>query len=210
MCGSSDSQNQINTAQINFMNQLSSQYATTYGQNQQIFNQLQASLAPLVAGGPSQEGYSPEQKAALNAQATEGAAQAYRQTATATREQQMARGGGNIPFTNAADEQLNGQIAISAENNLNNQKLDILNNDYATGRANYATAVGALSGVPGAIENPLTSSAGAVTGSGNAAASEANTIQAANDSWMGLVGGLADTALSGGLKLAGGGKKAGG
>lgn len=203
MCGASQEQKDLNASQTNFYNQLTSQYATEYANNQEILNTLKTSLSPIVTAGPSQEGFSPEQKAALNAQATEGAAKAYRDTQTATREAQAARGGGNSPFTSAADEQLNSQIALGAETNLNNNKLDIINKDYDTGRENYGAAVGALSGVPSAIQSANSSAAGVATGAGGAAAEEANAINSANSSWMGLVGGLASSAV-GGLTSAGG------
>lgn len=209
MCGSSAQQNQINASQINYMNTLTSQYSTEFGQNQAILATLTSTLSPIVAAGPSQAGYSPTELAALNAQATESTAAGYRSAATAEGERQATLGGGNSPFTSAAQEQLQSGLMTSATNELTNQKTGILSNDYATGRANFQAATGALEGASGSQENPLSTAAGEVNNSGTAAANEANSINAADNSWMGLLGGVASAAVgglaSGGIKIGGGG-----
>lgn len=196
MCGSSKQQNSINDAQTEFYKQLTSQYQTDFAQNQDVLKQLTSTLSPIIAAGAGQEGYTPEQKAALNAQATEGSAQAYRQAATAANEGMAARGGGNIPITGPATEQLSDQLKLGAETNLNNEKLGITTNNFALGRQNFNTAVGQLASVPGALEGATNGAAGAATSAGTAAATEANEINKSNNSWMGLVGGLIGTATS--------------
>ncbi|HEX3682202.1 MAG TPA: hypothetical protein VHU83_06635 [Bryobacteraceae bacterium] len=195
MCGSSQNQNNINNAQIQFMDTLTAQYQQEFAQNQEILNTLTSSLQPIINGGPSQEGYSPQELAALNTQATQQAGQAYAQAKQATDESIAAKGGGDLFVPSGATQQVDADLDISAENNLSNQKLNILQSDYATGLSEYESAIGALSGVPGAIDNASTGAAGAVTNSSNAAANEANAITEANNSWMGLLGGVAGAAL---------------
>lgn len=197
MCGSTSNQNEVNTEQIQFMKQLSDQYSTEYAGNQAILNNLTSSLTPIIQAGINQQGYSPAELTALNSQATQQSGQAYAQEAQALNENMGAAGGGNVFMPSAAHEAITAGLGASAENNLSNQKLGITQNNYATGRQNYTGAVGMLAGVPGALQGANNGNAGAFTNSGNAAASEANTIQQANDSWMGLVGGLANTALKG-------------
>lgn len=196
MCGSTSNQNEVNNAQISFMNQLQGEYATEYGENQDVLNTLTSSLTPIINAGPNQQGYSPAELTALNSQATQGAGQAYQQEAQALGESQGAAGGGNVFMPSAATQAVKAGLGASAENNLSNQKLGITTNNYAVGRANYGNAVGALSGVPASIQSATSGAAGSVTGAGSAAASEANSIQQANDSWEGLVGGLAGSAAS--------------
>lgn len=195
MCGSSQNQNDINNAQIQFMDTLTAQYQQEFAQNQEILNTLTSSLQPIINGGPSQQGYSPQELAALNTEATQQAGQAYAQEEQAVNESMAAKGGGDLFVPSGATEQIDASLANSAETNLSNQKLNILQSDYQTGLSEYESAIGALSGVPGAIDTATTGAAGAVTNSSNAAASEANAITEANNSWMGLIGGVAGAAL---------------
>lgn len=190
MCGSTSNQNEVNNAQISFMQQLQGEYATEYGQNQDVLNTLTSSLTPIINAGINQQGYSPAEVTALNGQATQQSGQSYAQEKQALDEQMGSQGGGNVFMPSAAKSAVDSSLGASAENNLSNQKLGITQNNYATGRANYLNAVGSLSGVPAAIQSASSGAAGSVTNSGNAAASEANSIQQANDSWMGMVGGL--------------------
>jgi hypothetical protein len=123
-----------------------------------------------------------------------------------------ARGGGNIALPSGAQSQVQEMIGTAAEN----QKSSALNTinlaNYAQGRQNYFNAVGALAGVPGATENALTGAANAATGAGGSAMQGATAIQQANNSWMGLLGGILGNAAqvgegfaTGGLSFAGGG-----
>ena len=211
MCGSSQNQNTINNAQIQAMNQqtsflstLTQQYQQDFSQNQQILQSLTSSLQPIISGGPSQQGYSPQEIATLNAQAAESTAAGYRSAATSTGEESAARGGGNSFIPSAAQSQINAQLASSATNQETNLQTGILQSGYELGNKNYEAAIGQLAGVPGALEgatagaaSSVNSGANALTSSSNAAASEANAITEANNSWMGLVGGIASTALGG-------------
>lgn len=191
MCGASQDQKDINKQQIAFMNQLQTQYASQYADNKAIMDTLTSTLKPIVDAGINQEGFSPAELNALNGQAIQQSGQAYAQEKQALGESMAGAGGGQVFMPSAATESVKASLAASAENNLSNQKLGITSADFATGRQNYTNAVGMLAGVPGAIGSANNGASGAVVNSGSAAASEANSIQAANSSWMGLVGGLA-------------------
>jgi hypothetical protein len=198
MCGSSKTQNNINAQQVAFMQQLQSQYQTDFAKNQSIFNDLSATLTPIIAAGPTQQGFSDQEMAALNTQARETAAQTASQTNQAINQQVMARGGGNNPnLTSPAMAMLDQQSDLSAENQLSQTLNQNTVEGFQQGNQNFRNAVGALAGIPGALESPLTSAGNGVVNSGNAAADEANKINSANNSWMGLLGGLAGTALGG-------------
>jgi len=191
MCGSSDAQNNINQQQQAFYKQLTDQYQTEFGQNQAILKSLTDALTPLITAGP-QQGFSPEETAALNTQATEQAAQAAAQTKQALNEGIAARGGGNNPnLTNPATAQLDEAADLAAQKQLSDAKLGITQNNYATGRQQFNNALGLLSGVPGSVQGANSSAASVATGAGDSAAQEANAINQSNNSWMGLLGGLA-------------------
>lgn len=197
MCGSTQTQNNLSNEEASFMSQLQGQYQQEFGQNQTILNSLTSALTPIIAGGPSQNLFSPQETAALNTQAEQGAANSYSQTLQATKEQMEAAGGGNTYVPSGVEGQIEGEIGVSAENNLANQKLGITESGYQAGLNEYNDALGLLSGVPSAIENPLSTSANATSNSGNTANSEANAVEQANNSWMGLLGGVASTAITG-------------
>lgn len=201
MCGASQQQENLATSQSNFYNQLTSQYQTEFSQNQAILSNLTKTLTPIINAGPSQQGYSPEEIAALNAQATEGTAAGYRSTATAMNEQEAALGGGNSPITSAAQEQLQSTAMTNAENQLTNAKTGILQSGFQQGATNFANATGQLVGAVGGTENPLSGAAGATTGAGSSAMTGATDVNNANNQWEGLLGGLASSALSGGIQL---------
>lgn len=196
MCGSSQAMNEINQSQINFYNTLAQTYQTEFGQNQAIFGELSSSLAPIVAAGVNQQGFSASELASLNTAAIQNAGNTYAQESQAANESMAARGGGNVALPSGAQAQLQEEIGTAAENQKSNALNTINLQNYATGRQNYFNAVGALGGVPGATEGPLANAANAATGAGGAAATQANAINAANNSWMGLIGGVLSNATS--------------
>src|SRR5258708_29479008 len=70
--------------QNTFYKQLSEQYATVFGQNQAITGALTSAFKPILEAGPSQEGFSPGQRTAMETQNTENVTTDYAQ-------QQMAQ-----------------------------------------------------------------------------------------------------------------------
>ncbi len=208
-----------------FYQQLLGMYSNAFGASSDIFKSLTSTLQPIFAAGPSQQGFSPQQLAALNTQATNQAAQSYQQTAQAVNEQMAAKGGGAYYTPGGAQAQIQASIGQNAENQLSSQKLAITNANYAQGQKNWETAAGLLSGIPGAeastfstLTNPLTAAENAAsgaagtlsgvgglatgginaaTGSANVAGNEANTIQQQSQSWMGMLGGIASGAING-------------
>jgi hypothetical protein len=77
MCGPTSAQTSALNQQTSLQATLQQEAETTYGEDQGILSQLKATYEPIVAAGPNQEGYSPEELAALNTQSTEGTAQNY-------------------------------------------------------------------------------------------------------------------------------------
>lgn len=189
MCGSTTMQNNLAQSESNFYSQMTNQYQQEFGQNQAIMQELQSSLLPTVEAGPNQMGFSSQELADLNSTAVTGAANAYNQESQALNEGEAAKGGNEF-VPSGAQEALQGQLTSSAENNLSNNILGIQQAGYDQGNKNYNAAIGALSGVPKAIEDPLSGLARSTTGASDSANTEANAVQQANDSWMGAVGGL--------------------
>lgn len=191
MCGPTGAQSQLQSGEVSFAKAMQDEYNTVFGQNQNILSDLTGSLSPIVAAGPSQQGFSAAENAALNTQATDQAAQNVKQVRQATNERMAAAGGGNTFLPSGAQEQINAGINTSAMNELSNERLGITEANYQAGRENWLNAVKDLETAPGATENPTSEFANATSNSSKVANDEANTIAAQGNSWMGLVGGLA-------------------
>ena len=95
MCGASAQQTQIEQEQQQFYQHGIQQKSTAWAEDQDILQALQSQYGQIFAKGPSQEGFSPEEKAALNTQVTEGTAQNYTQAEQAIQSSQAAAGGGS-------------------------------------------------------------------------------------------------------------------
>lgn len=209
MCGG-PSRQQVETfnAQMDFYNTMTTQARTVFGNALSVFDALNRAFAPIVAAGPNQEGFSPEEKTALMTQATEGTGQTYAHAAKALGEQVASQGGGNLYIPSGANDQLKEELLSSAAANEAAQKTSIIAKDYDIGRQNFYSAAGILGGATGTY-NPATGMATSATGAGSAASQTANEITQANNSWMNMVGsvlgGIGGSVVSGGMSNLGSG-----
>lgn len=189
MCGPSQSEKNLQASEASFDQTLQQDYSTTFAQNQDILNSLNSVLQPIVQAGPNQQGYSPQELAALNTQAIESNAQGYQQVAQATGQQEAAAGGGKTFLPSGVNAQINAAEASAAESNLSNENLGITTSNYAQGRANWQQALSGEESVA-AGESPV-AYAGATTNANQAAFGEANTInQQSNAEFGQILGGI--------------------
>jgi hypothetical protein len=188
--GATADQTNLGTSQSNFYNTLSQDYGTQFAQQGNILNSLNSALAPTVAAGASQFGYSPGQVNALNSTAIQGTAQQYQGAQKSLQNQQAAQGGGNAYLPSGVASQNSAALAAQGANQTSSQLLGIQNAGYAQGNANYNNAVNALGGVASQY-NP-TGYAGQATGAGSSAGNTFETIQKENTaaSPWGAVGGI--------------------
>lgn len=192
--GASSSENAINQQQQAFQTTLQNDYGQQFANQSNILSSLNNSLAPTVAAGPNQFGYSTGQTNSLNSTAIQGAASANKQAQQQVQNQQAIAGGGNEFLPSGVNAQVNASVASNSANNLSNNLLNIQNAGYQQGNQNYNNAIAGMGGVAGQY-NPLGYASG-TTGAGSAAFGGASTIQqqnAAASPWGaigGLVGGL--------------------
>jgi len=188
--GASTAQNNLANSQTSFYNQLTSDYGTQFANQSAILQSLNSALAPTVAAGASQFGYSPGQTNALNSTAIQGTAQQYQNAQKTLQNQQATQGGRNADLPSGVSAEQNATLAATGANQTSSELLGIQNAGYAQGNANYNTALNALGGVASQY-NPA-SYAGQATGAGNSAASETNLIQQENQaaSPLGILGGV--------------------
>lgn len=206
MCGPTDAEAELQQNQIDFYHRLAAQDTAVFGQDQSILNQLQSVYAPILAAGPSQYGYTPDQENVLKTQAATGTAQAYQQASRALTEKQAALGGGDTYLPSGVNMQQQAQLASAAAAQRANQNLAIKTQGYEQGNKNFMAATNALLNTSGQL-NP-TGYAGVSNTGGSDAASTAETLAAQQTSWMapvlGAVGSVAGAGLGGYLKGLGG------
>jgi hypothetical protein len=195
--GATGAQMQLQQEQANFYNTLSQDYSTQFANQSAILKSLNAALSPIVAAGPNQYGFSSGETAALNAQAVQGAGQAYAHANTALRTAQAAQGGGNVYLPSGVQQQEQAALAASSAATTANEEMGVQQAGYQQGYNQFQSAIGQLSGVAG-MYNP-TGYAGSANQAGSAAGQTAQEIQqenAAASPWN-VVGGLLGGAVSG-------------
>jgi hypothetical protein len=182
MCGATAAQTELQTQQAAFYQEATNQQETAWGQDQDILSAMKSVYAPIFASGPSQEGFAPAEKAALNTEVTEGTASEYKNASTAVNDKLATLGGGDMALPNGATAQIQGQIAQSAAQTAAQQRTQITQANYNQGYQNWLTASQGLFGINQSL-NP-TSYSGAATSAGSAAGTTANQIATENNSWI--------------------------
>jgi hypothetical protein len=176
MCGPSSQMQSISASQQGFMSQLQQSFAQNFGAQSSIFQNLTNSLSPILQAGPSQQGFSPAENAALNTSAANSSAAAYRNAAVTSQVGRAGAGGGADFMADAGtDKQVAAGLASNASQNLSATQNKITQANYAQGNQNYNNALTGLSNVA-QMENPTPYAGDANTASVNAFNS-ANTIQ---------------------------------
>jgi hypothetical protein len=200
MCGGpTQAQENLQNEQAAFYQNQVSAYNTAYANFSQISNQLQNMYAPILAKGPSQEGFSAGETEALNAQATEGTAENYKAAGQALNERIGAQGGGtsNENITGAGADALREQLAATGASAQSAQETQIQEADYAEGHQDYEQAVGGEQSLASGW-NP-NAFAGSATNAGNAEETTAGAIASEQDSvWNSVfsaLGGVAGAAV---------------
>jgi hypothetical protein len=203
MCGgSSSTQNEINQQQLQFYQNLNTQYNTVFGQNQAITGALTSAFTPILNAGPGQQGYTPQELQSLNTSSSENIATNYAQAQKATAQILAARGGGNDLLPSSVDANLLAQNTNLAAAQRASSQNQITQASYNQGNQNWLTAANVLGSTAGLLSP--TSYASQVTGAGTAAATEANSINTANNSlWNAAIGSLSSVAGKGASALGG-------
>lgn len=205
MKGATSEQNSLAASQTAFYNQMTADTNQQFAGQNAILGSLNSSFAPIIAGGPSQYGFSQGETNALNSQAIQGTAQQYNAAQKALQTQQAAAGGGNQFLPSGVNAQQSATLASAGANQSSSELLGIKQAGYQQGASQYQSAISAEEQAAG-LYNP-TGYSGAATSAGNAAGNELNTIQQENAaaSPMAIIGGLLGGAVSAGLGVATGG-----
>ena len=199
--GPSPQQTALANSQTSFYNTLTSDYNTQFANQSAILGKLNSSLAPILAAGPNQQGFSAGQLENLNSSAVQGVGQNYGNASKGLREQQAAAGGGTIALPSGAQNAQQAALTAAGANQASQEELGIQAANYQQGNAMYNNAVSGLGNVAG-MYNP-TGYAGDANQGGSAAGTEWNQIAAENqaadpfNAILGAVGGAASSYLGG-------------
>jgi hypothetical protein len=196
MCGATQQQKDIADQQQQFYTNAIQQQQEAWGDDQEILNAMKSIYGPIFAQGPSQEGYSPEEKASMNTSVIEGTAQNYAKASEAVGEQLAAQGGGNVYIPSGGAEQLKAQVTQSAAEEMSREQQQIVQGDYQQGYNQWLAAAQGMGNVA-ELYNPLGYSS-AATNAGGAAGTTANQIAQENNSWLNAALGAAG-AIGGGI-----------
>lgn len=197
MCGPSQQEKDISASQQKMYDTLSSNYQSTFGQQQAITKSLTDMFTPILQAGPSQTGFSDSQTNAMRTQAAENVGTDYANAQKATANILAARGGGNTLLPDSTSANILAQNANQYARANATAQTDITRQNYAQGYQNWQAASGVLGNTAGII-NPL-GYAGQSTGAGSAASTSAQAMAAQSNSiWnsaIGALGGIGGAAL---------------
>ena len=203
MCVSSGLKTLNNTAAA-ALSSAQSEAKTVFGAASQVFNNIISSVQQVVAGGPSQAGFSTAELNAKNAQAVQEGATLARNAGGAAASSAAAIGGGNTVMPAGGTEQAVLSAKIAAGEQTANAENTIQQQNYQQGNANYEAAVGQEMQAPN-VFNPATSSEGQVTNATNANLATQKAVDTSANWWQPMVTaaiGGASGVLTGGLTTA--------
>lgn len=182
-------------AQTAFYKSMTQEQAATFGESQDLFNQIKGITAPILAKGPNQYGFTPEEDALLRGQIEAGGATATANAVNATQlAARQARGG--APAPTGADAEIEAIARTvggqGTAKSLAEEKLS----GYQAGHQLYSEALNALTGQQQLLSP--TSYAGAATGAGESATKAINLADSERSTLLqSLLGGLTQGVMSG-------------
>jgi hypothetical protein len=195
MCGPSSSEKSLAASSANFASMLQGHYATLFGEQQDVLNAIKRSLSPTLAAGPSQQGFSAEERAAINTQAINAAGAANRAAQQAARTYGAGQGGGGTSgLTSGVTKQIEAAVGGQVASQLAATQSQITQADYAAGRENYWRAQGGMQALAAGY-SPTAAQSGAIS-EGSQAFGEASQItQEQNQKEQAIAGGITSLAM---------------
>ena len=200
-CDPSKAQKDALTNATNWRNIVQNSYTTVFGAGSQMLKAVSGGLDNIIAKGREAMGFSPEELAAKNSQAISSAA-ASSQAVQRSIGNRAAVSGAVPGVESGVVQAERAQADTSVMENLSNREANITDTGYQVQRDAFDNSVKAKESSVEKAFDPAAQVQGAVTQAGEVESQQANANAAASNSWMGLVGGLADSAVGG---LAGGG-----
>lgn len=133
---------------------MSADFNATYAEQSDLLGDLNKSLSPIVAAGPSQQGLSPAAAAAQTTQALDTSGAESANLARAVGNSFAGRGGGSSSgLISGIETQAKEQAAAQSENQLATTLNTNTWNNYQLGNQNWRTALAGQTQIAG-LENP--------------------------------------------------------
>jgi hypothetical protein len=173
-CGPSGAEENLAGGAQSLSSTMSSDFNSRFANQSNVLSQLNSSLSPILAAGPGQQGYTPQEAAAISTATINNAAGASRQAQQKVQSTLAGRGDGS-GLTSGVDKQILGSVASTSANNLANAQTANTVANYEKGSENYWRAQGALQTL-GAGEDATQFGSLADTSQSNAFG-EANQVQ---------------------------------
>jgi hypothetical protein len=188
-CNPSSGLKALNTSVTSLLASAKSQATQIFGDSSQVFNNIMNSVQQVVAGGPSQAGFSTTELNAKNAQAVENGATLARNAGGAAASSAAAIGGGNSVTVAGGTQQAVLDAKIAAGENTASAENTIQQQDYAQGNANYEQAVSQEMAAPG-VFTPATSALGAADATAGTALKTQSQLDSESNAWEPMVSGV--------------------
>ena len=192
-CSPTDAQQGALTAATSLQKTLASSYQTVFGAGSAIFNNLSSKLNSIITN-PS--GLDPATLARINAGTLARSAASEQQVQQAVNAKGAATSA-TPGVETGVNQMVRGQDITAAETAKNAELNNTAVQNAELGVTERDKAIGAEEALPAAAFNPSTEIANPTVNAVGAESAQANANQPASTSWMGLVGGLADTAVGG-------------
>jgi hypothetical protein len=176
MCGPTGSEKNLQASQQNFASMLQSNYGTLFGQQQGVLNAINNSLSPVLAAGPSQNGFTGPQLSAMQTQIINNTSAATRNAAQAARNVAAGQGGGGTSgLTSGIQQQIQASILSQGAIAQGSQEANLAVQNAQLGQENYWRAAGGMQALASGY-SPNAAMGGATTAN-QSAFGEANEIQ---------------------------------
>ena len=148
MCSPSEQMQNINQQVQAFSQKVTNQAGTVFANASSVFNNIMGTVKGIVAGGPSQTGFSATEDATRTAENVQNAGTMARNEKAAAGSAVAAIGGGNTvtPSGTTASIVSNAQTAAAATQARGENQIESEN--WETGRQNFAKALGAEESAP--------------------------------------------------------------
>src|SRR6266576_496743 len=136
--GPSGEEKRLTAESSNLATMMRNTFSQQLGDQKGILDRLNQQLAPIANLGPNQQGFSPQELAAMNTQAINTAGAASRNAQQAVASTLAGQGGGGTSgLGSGIQQQIQGTVASSAANELAAAQNAITQRDYETGRQNF-------------------------------------------------------------------------
>ncbi len=172
---------------------LQGSYKTVFNAGSSLFNSIKGKLDS-VLNNP--QGYSAADLAAMKSQSLNTAAADINKLNAYVGEK-AAVGGSTPGIESGVNQAIRGAGAASILSAESNREANITEKSDELKQQNFENAIKGEEALPGAAFDPSSKMAGDVTNANIATANQANANAQTSDQWIGVVGGLADTAVAG-------------